>query len=350
MKASYKILSIATFIAAIAVVSFWTIKNRNVENQPSRMLLGWQTAWATAGQVVETINHTNITQISHSSGSFRNFLAAPEMNEAALSGDLDGVNNGVVPTINILAASDDWVVVCRLADFLVATVVRKDLGISKIEDLKGKKLGVPFGAGSHPYAFQLLKDYNLSVGTGSSSVEMINVAPSEHVAAMKQGLVQAVATWEPQIERLCGDGYAIIIDQMSHSGFVTIRRSLLENNRAGVVKLVQSYALAHFYVSQNRAISDAWFAKRSGLDPKILEKLRVIEPNLNAKTFSDIDISISLENVQHAQALADQMAKNGLIRRPIVFTNRCDMSIVRDAMSDRSSLEKLIPAIIVTDK
>src|SRR5690606_35643798 len=64
-----------------------------------------------------------------------------------------------------------------------ALVVRKEAGITKIEDLKGRKIGLPFNTSVH---FAMLAAHD-QVGMGPGDVELLNMKPDQIVAAWQRG-------------------------------------------------------------------------------------------------------------------------------------------------------------------
>jgi sulfonate transport system substrate-binding protein len=313
---------------------FTSCEKKPSTSAPPRLIVGWQTAWATCGQVVETLVHTSIPKLYSSNATFRNFLFGPDMIEAALTGGIDATTTGVVPVINLLGVSDDWVSVCRLIDFQVSMVARDGTGIKSIADLKGRRVGVPFGGGSHPYVLQRLRENNLPIGTGPDAVELINVTPAEAVTVMQQGSVDAVATWEPQVTIIESKGYGRSIEDERLTGFVTVRNSLVEKNPEQVVALIMSFIEANLYVANNREQTDEWFAKRSNFDRELLKKIRIIEPNLKAHRIQDISVRITPGDIALTQKVADQMLAGGLIKRPVKFADHVNLVLEKRATDE----------------
>lgn len=299
-----------------------------------RVLIGYQTAWATAGQLMETLVHTTIPKLHGSNATFRTFLFGPDMNEAAVSGNIDGTTVGVVPAVNLMAVSDEWVAICRVIDFPVSTVARAGTGITDYAGLKGRKVGVPFGSGAHPYIVQRLKDHNLSIGTGSDAVELINISPAEAAAALQQGAVDAIATWEPNATVVESKGFGKSIDDKRYIGLFTVRKSLVEKHPDEVVSLIKSIIEANLYVALHREQTDEWFAKRSNFDRELLKKIRVIEPNLKRTHIDDISVDLTPVDIELCQQVADQMHASGLIKRPVKFAERVNVSLAKRAIEE----------------
>ena len=202
--------------------------------------VSWMRTWATTGQIMTVLANTNIATLHGSHAKFPDFLFGPEMNEAARSGQVDATNTGVVPTVNLLAVDDDWVIVARLIYFNVSLVVPEGSIIKRIEDLHGKSVGVPFGGGSHPYMLQRLGEHGMNTGKGKDKVKLVNLKPPEQALALIRGEIDAVATWEPQTAIALDKTKGRIIDEDIHVGFLTVRKSLAEKYPQKVVSLIKS--------------------------------------------------------------------------------------------------------------
>lgn len=331
--------SIRRSLLGLVVLTLFVLSLASCTRKPTntahpRLIVGWQTAWATCGQIVETMVHTNIPKLHGSNATFRNFLFGPDMLEAALGGNIDATTTGVVPTINLLAASDDWVIVCRLIDFSVITIARSGTGITTFADLKGKKLGVPFGSGAHPYVVQRLFDNALVIGNGPDAVDLINVSPAEAIVVLQQGGVDALGIWEPNATIIESRGIGKSIDEKRYVGLMAVRKSIVDKYPEQVVALIKSFIEANLYVAKNREQTDEWFAKRSNYDRELLKKIRIIEPNLKATQIKDISVQISSEDLAMSQQVADHMFESGLIKHKVVISEHTNLLLVKQATDE----------------
>jgi len=338
---SRRVCLVALPLLALALISCErkeTATSRNsadgTSGAPPRIVIGYQTAWATAGQLMETLVHTSITKLHGSSATFRTFLFGPDMNEAAVGGNIDGTTVGVVPAISLMAVSDDWVAICRVIDFPVSMVARNGTGVTNFPGLKGRKVGVPFGSGAHPYLVQRLQDEKLPVGTGKDDVDLININPTEAATALQQGAVDAIATWEPNATIIEGKGIGRSFEDKRYVGLLTVRKNLVEKHPSEVVALIKSVIEANLYVAQHREQSDDWFAKRSNFDRELLKRIRIIEPNLKATCIEDISIEITPADIGLCQQVADQMHASGLIKRPVKIADRVNLGLAKRAADE----------------
>jgi len=76
-----------------------------------------------------------------------------------------------------------------------ALVVRNGSGISKPQDLIGKKIAVPFVSTTHYSLLAALKHW----GIDASKVHILNLRPQEIVAAWQRGDIDAAYVWDPAL-------------------------------------------------------------------------------------------------------------------------------------------------------
>ena len=77
-------------------------------------------------------------------------------------------------------------------------VARKDHGINKPEDLKGKKIGITRKSIGEFYLGSFLTFNGLSI----NDVQVVDLKPGELVDAISKGLIDAALTWEPNVNNM----------------------------------------------------------------------------------------------------------------------------------------------------
>ena len=304
--------------------------------------MGWQTAWAAQGQVIESLKNTNILKLVGANVAFNGFLFGPDLNEAAITRSIDITNAGIVPVINLLAKSSEWEIIGRQVDFYISIIARENDGIEKVEDLEGRKFGVPFGGGSHPFAIAELKRTGL---WNNGKVEVLNLTPSEMLIALERGDVDAVACWDPTTQLVVNAGGKIISEE-PYVGFVTARTEHLQKNEENVVNLLRAYRLAFYYASQNWEEVNKWFSSSSGMKLDLVNSLRVIEGNLKSVIdLSTIDVWPTESAFSQCQEVADTMLELGLLKEKLSVSTRWNNKYAKLADSyleqDLQSLSKI---------
>jgi sulfonate transport system substrate-binding protein len=193
--------------------------------------------------------------------------------QALVAGDPPIVNIGTVVQAGL--QGHDIVLIASSESAYNYSVVAR-LGIAKIEQLKGKRLGISgFGSASHNAALILLgkfglepnKDVSLAVTGGTTErlaavdagrTEATLVTPSELPRARKQGLVELYDMLDLGIE-------------VQGNGFAT-SRSFIRSQRNVVLAALKGYVESIHYIHRNREETRKIVAKYMRTsDPEILD-------------------------------------------------------------------------------
>ncbi|MGN8117748.1 taurine ABC transporter substrate-binding protein [Labrys sp. 22185] len=139
---------------------------------------------------------------------WRQFSSAGDITTALASGD---VPIGVIGSTGTAAAATRGV---DLQLFWIldnigkseALVAREGSGITKPEDLKGKKVAVPFVSTSH---FHLLVGMKQVWKLDPREVNILNLKPPQIVAAWQRGDIDAAYVWPPALSEILKSGKVI---------------------------------------------------------------------------------------------------------------------------------------------
>ncbi|MBG0794466.1 ABC transporter substrate-binding protein [Methylocystis sp. H62] len=309
----------------------------DVPASPPPIRIGWQTAWSQQGQVIQALLHSNAQELVQFKLTLTGFLFGPDLNEAAIAQSIDVTNAGIVPVVNLIAASPKWTIVGRQVDFDISVVASQASKIKKPNDLRGKRFGVPIGGGSHPYAIDLVRKEGIPEGTGANSVEIINVSPSDMLLALRAGQVDAVACWDPVTTLALTEGHHLVVSTR-YGGFITAPSLLIRNRREQLVRLLAGYGLAYKLARENKDRVDRLYAESAKLKLDLVQKLPVTDRDLVASARGLPVISPQLETIQLTQSVADTMLDLGLIKKKISITDRVDTTLSGEASALMASL------------
>jgi taurine transport system substrate-binding protein len=97
--------------------------------------------------------------------------------------------------------------------------VRTSKGIEKPQDLAGKTMAAPFGSTTHYLTIAYLR----SAGVDPTAVKLLDMSPSDAVAAWLRGDIDAAYVWEPSLNKMVQDGGKILMDSgtMAARGYPT---------------------------------------------------------------------------------------------------------------------------------
>ena len=138
-----------------------------------------------------------------------------------------------------------------------ALVVRDGSGIVAPQDLKGKKLGVPFVSTTHFHTLFALEQF----GIDPKDVRVLNMQPNNIAAAWERGDIDAAFIWDPALGRIKKTGKVLITSgQLSAWGKATFDGLVSDKEWAAanpefMVNLVKAIAAADEAYRSNPA---AW--------------------------------------------------------------------------------------------
>jgi taurine transport system substrate-binding protein len=151
--------------------------------------------------------------------SFIVFDSGVDANKALLSNSIDFATMGNTNAIIALATGIDaeliWIhEVLGQAEQLV---VRKGIGIEKIEDLAGQQVATVFASTAHYSLLNALRDAGIE-----DQVELLDMQTPDIVAAWERGNIDAAYTWQPTLQTLLDEGISLVTsEEMAERGVVT---------------------------------------------------------------------------------------------------------------------------------
>jgi ABC-type nitrate/sulfonate/bicarbonate transport system substrate-binding protein len=162
----------------------------------------------------------------------------------------------------------------RYSDDPVSVWTRKGSGLTKVEDLAGKKIGTPIGGTADEYLTVLLKKN----GVARDKVTFLNVPPGNIVSALQGGSVDAIAIWEPfgsLVEARIPDA-VLLVRGGGHIGYyinMAILNDVIDKQPEVVERYVIGVAEAAQYTRKNldeaAEIATRW---APGLDAAVARK------------------------------------------------------------------------------
>ena len=193
--------------------------------------------------------------------------------QALVAGDPPIVNIGTLVQPGL--QGHDVVLIASSENTYYYSVVTKP-AVAKVEQLKGKRLGVSgFGSASHNAALILLRRFNLEPNRDVAVV--VAGATTERLAGMESGRIDATLLTPSEIPRAKKQGFVDIFDmsemgiEVQGNGFAT-SRSFIKNNRETIKAALKGYVEALYYIHNNKEETKRVSAKymRSN-DPDVLE-------------------------------------------------------------------------------
>ena len=161
------------------------------------------------------------------------FAAGPQQLEALNAGELDLALTAESPPAFAQAADGPVVYLARKAPSgkAVSCLVARDSSITKVADLKGKKVAFQKASIGHYLLLKALARDGLSI----TDVEPIYLPPPDAQAAFSEHKVDAWLIWEPFATRAVKDGSRVLFDGdglRDTADFYTTHRAFYEHGAA----------------------------------------------------------------------------------------------------------------------
>lgn len=238
----------------------------------------------------------------------RAFTNPGDQKNALLAGSLDFTGTTLVQAIISASKGEPVVIVAALCNKCSALVVHKDSRITRLGDLKGKRIGYVPGTMHHVLLLETLAKAGLTV----KDVTLVRVDFFDMVAALSRKKIDAFLSGEPYptMAQIQGVGkilsYPYFGDSIGtiNAGMLTTRNEIARNP-AKIQALVTAHAQATEYLRKNDIV---WIRKSAafGFDPKVLKAAKA-----NIELSWDIDTAY----IRHVKSLANRMKSLGVIER-----------------------------------
>jgi len=131
---------------------------------------------------------------------WKNFSSGGDVNTAFAAGAVDIGLVGLPVFVSGIGKGIPYrlIMLYDVPGTMSGLAVRDEAGIKSIADLKGKRIGVPFGSGADYMLQGALKENGLS----ADDVTLVNLQPQPIVAAWSTGQIDAAYIWAPILTQL----------------------------------------------------------------------------------------------------------------------------------------------------
>ncbi|MDD4983532.1 MAG: NrtA/SsuA/CpmA family ABC transporter substrate-binding protein [Candidatus ainarchaeum sp.] len=295
------------------------------DNLGPEIRLAWMNSWAESALPAITMKNTDFVKNNGLNIEYIGFQYGPPMVEAAIVGEVDVLFVGILPSLSLLSKSDDWVIVGRLGYFQNSLMVRSDLNINSISELKGKKIALPVTTGPHPVVYKLLQDNGLDP---KKDVTLLNIKPSDHGVAFETKQIDASSWGEPLTTIFTKKGLAYVLTKWDDIAVVIFKKSFVEKHPEEIKLFLESLKESFYYFSQN---SDEIFKlapEETVFDYDLIKEIKLVEPNYFAKDLKEINFDIPESWLPIMQYKADFEYNEGFFTKLVDVNKHIDLSFV----------------------
>ena len=316
-----KKLIILLIIVLVAVSVFFIFKQEDSNNQSqideteslTKIRIGWQIPWATQGQIVQILKHTDILKKNGLEAEFIGRTYGPILNEIALADGIDVVLTADQPAAALFSKNKGWVGIGRLMYNRTLTYVPPKSSIMSIKELKGKTIGIPIGAAAERITIEALKRDGLLPG---KDVKIINVGITEQnplvlrggQEASEWGQIDALSGFDPVPAIFQSKDLIRILDIGKVCSLVIMNQDFISSHPDVAKNMMQSIYDAYDYYRQHIDQANQWFIEEAQLqdaDNNSCDIAASIEPNVWVKERKDIRVTFTDEDYEIMQKGAD---------------------------------------------
>jgi len=303
---------------------------------PVEMNIGYQSLWATGGEIFETLRRTNILELNGIKANFKTFTFGGPLGEAAVAGEIDNIFAADAPVLRAAARIPGAKVVSRTHDQRFAIIAQPDFK-GGLAELRGKRLSGPFGTTTFPRCIEHI----IAAGIKDPFKEMtiVNQDIAEQATALQSKSVDAVTTWDPTQERLIRAGYKVLYSSKEGEGGGWMGlggRFLGKYGEDGAVRFLKAWVMAAWWTSNNIETAHDWFAQTSRIEKDLLRVSAQADRYMKApvKEITKLDFTISPDQVAAAQRVMDFLYNQKLLQARMDVAPMLESSYMKRAQAD----------------
>jgi len=251
--------------------------------------VAYPTATLINGHIGQVLLRTNILERNNLSGEVTGFQYGPPMMEALVSGKVDVAFTSEVPATLPLAQGHKAKIIATFGSLgRNAILVQGGSSIKSVKDLKGKKVGVPFGSSPHRNLLGMLKEAGLAA---DKDVSVLNIGRDEIASVLLKGGVDAIMIWDPALEQYVRKNNFNIVESSYFHSVVIMNTDFIQNHPEGAKNFLSALKEAVLFMATHKDEVNVWFGEVSRLDPEIINACAEFNHNYRTvKKISDVKI------------------------------------------------------------
>ena len=334
-----KIIVLVAVIAIAVIAIAYTSKN-DVSETPKNLTsirIGWQTPWATQGQLTQVLKHTDLLEKNGLQGEFKGFEYGGPLNEAALAGEVDVLFTADQPAAILMSKNNDWKVIGRLMYNRVSLYVPPQSPIQTIAELKGKTVAMPFGAAAQRMALKAEQDAGLDPKKDVNNINLGMLEQTDLVkdaAATKWDTIDAMAGFDPIPAVFEEKGLVRNLATGKIVSLIVMNGKYIEQHPEAPVQFLKAFRGAYDHYRLNTEQANAWFVEEAkvNITPGALAIASAIEPNVSAASADDIFIDFTDEDYAIMQEASDFLLNQGILKSSFVMKDHIDLNYLAKAL------------------
>ncbi|HJG06816.1 MAG TPA: ABC transporter substrate-binding protein [Megamonas hypermegale] len=211
-----------------------------------------------------------------------------------------------------------------------AVVAGKNANIVNGKDLEGKKVGIPAGAGVMIAIRNMCSELNVDI----NKIQFVTLGPSDAIAALEKGDIDAMACWEPWISNAQNNGGKLLfsglksylgdkqgdVNWMNFYTTMQVSDTFLKEHPEEVKAMLRALKKATDFINENPDEAAEIIAKEINLDTAQVKK--IMSQNQYQMVYDD-------KFVNSCGEIADFMKETNNISNKPDFGKYADSSILK---------------------
>ncbi len=329
MSAGIRVLLITGWIA-----TFTPMPSRAADT----LRLGWQVPWATQGQLVMGLKHTNIPEMVGLNIDYVGFAYGGPLNRAALAGEVDVLLTADQPALVLLARNPSFRIVGRMMYNRVCVYVPPKSPVSGLKDLSGKIVMGPVGAAAERVALAAMS----AAGVDLTAVRFGSLDMAQQSALLKRSGggdswpgVDALYGFDPLPAVFEEQGQARMLNCGKVVSMVLASGEMVTTRRQELEKFLAGFALSWYYFAKDPVVVNRLFSEESRLNVNdaVLDLAASVEPNRTATSLGELRLDFIDEDFQILSSASAFLVDRGIIKNGIDAKEYMDLGALQAAMS-----------------
>jgi len=269
------------------------------------------------------------------------FKSGPLVHQALSAGELDMAYIGSPPVYHWYSRGLKSQILAKVNYGQAAVISRKDSGVNKITDLRGKRLaGVRKGSGMDV----LLRGYVLGEAAKlkpDEDVEVISMPPANMDSSVENKVVDAAFIWEPFTSKSLIRGNTQVVFDMNKAVpkypwyIIMALPDTLEKKRGAIVKVLKAHRKAVDYLNSKPTAGNGIIAKtfKLGNTEDINGKMHPATEVISlARERLGWEYELTAFDVAFIQKLMDYSYRLGYIKKKLNANDVIDLSLMKEAL------------------
>lgn len=245
--------------------------------------------------------------------SWNEFPGGPQILEALAVGSIDMGATGDTPPVYAQAGNKPlhYFAYETAKPLSSAILVQHNSKITKLSQLKGKRVGVHRGSSSHYLLVQAVR----KAGLQWTDIQTVWLSPADARAAFQKGAIDAWAIWDPyyaaaQVEdkaRVLSSGKGL----SPNYTFYLASENLIKNYPQALKGIIKQVNVADKWVQSHKAETASIFAQSTGLKPIVSQTFIQRRPNPSGA------VPLTKKVIADQQELANRFSELKIIPKSI---------------------------------